>query len=236
MIDVLMHNQSRRELEQLEHAARSMAARISEDEWNWSLFTQTEQTMQFLEKQLNLDFICLDITAKQGIPLAEAARAGSAQALIVLVAEAAISPMEYLKPSIMPGGLLLRPYSRQQLQDVLREAFIRMYRVQETEQEHMFRAELKNGIRLIPYSRICFFEARNKRIILNTGTQEYSLAGTLDHLQEELPAGFVRCHRSFIVQKAKIEQIFLSKNYLVLDNKMSIPLSRTYKSILKELK
>ena len=235
MIDVLIHNRSTKELEQLQTAVRSIAARLSEDDWNWNLFSIEEQTMAFLEQQNNMDFACLDIAGKQGIPIAEAARAGSLQAFIVLVAEASISPMEYLKPSIMPGGLLLRPYSDQQLQEVLRGALSKLTKLQE-EDSGMFRVDLKTGGKMIPYSQICFFEARNKRIVLNTGTQEYSFGGTIDGLQEELPAAFVRCHRSFIVAKARIDQIFLSKNYLTLDNGMSIPLSRSYKSTLKELK
>lgn len=236
MIDVLIHNQNRQELKQLERASRTMAARLSEDDWNWSLFSQAEQTLAFLQQQTDIDFACLDVAQEQGILIAETVRAGSAQTFIVLVAGAELSPMTYLKPSIMPGGLLLRPYSETQMNEVLREAMRRIQKLQQEQPEDMFRAELKSGIKMIPYSSICFFEARNKHIVLNMGTREIELNGTLERFAEQLPPSFIRCHRSFIVSRLKIDKIFLSKNYLVLENGMNIPLSRSYKKALKELK
>ena len=103
-------------------------------------------------------------------------------------------------------------------------------------EESAFLLNMKSERKMIPYSRICYFEARDKKVYLNVGNQEFAFYDTIDHLEEILPASFVRCHRSFIVSKSKIDKIFISKNYLELDNGMTVPLSRSYKSALKELK
>lgn len=69
---------------------------------------------------------------------------------------------------------------------------------------------------------------------LNTDTEEYAFYDTLDELTKRLSDGFIRCHRSFLVNKNKIEKVFLSQNRLVLEEDFEIPLSRSYKPALKE--
>lgn len=235
MIDVLLQNHNGKELEQLADTARAIAARLSEDEWDWFLFSDEEKTLRFLEKKQGVDFACVEITGGKGVLVAEKTRENSEQAFIVVVADPSVSPMEYLKPSIMPGALLLRPYDGGQLRRVMRESLEKLLKEQ-PQNTGSFRLDLKTGSKLIPFHQIYFFEARNKKIALNIGSREFDFYDTIEHLQEELPPRFVRCHRSFIVSKAHIDQIYLSKNYLMLDNGMTIPLSRTYKSVLKELK
>ena len=62
-----------------------------------------------------------------------------------------------------------------------------------------------------------------------------SFYDTLDNLEQKLDSDFVRCHRSFIIAKSRIKKVMLSKNLILLDNGYEIPLSRSYKSAIKEL-
>ena len=57
----------------------------------------------------------------------------------------------------------------------------------------------------------------------------------MDHLEEKYSELFVRCHRSFMVNRKMVEQVKLSQNYLVLSSEVEIPLSRSYKGQIKEL-
>ena len=88
---------------------------------------------------------------------------------------------------------------------------------------------------MFEYSAICFFEARNKKIYLNTGAKEYGFYSTMEQLEQELSTSFIRCHRSFIVNVEKIEKVMFSKNLLFLTDGYEIPVSRTYKSVLRPL-
>ena len=81
-----------------------------------------------------------------------------------------------------------------------------------------------------------FFESRNKKVYVNTGFEEYSFYDTLDNIESRVGDGFVRCHRSFIIAKSRIKKVMLSQNTVILDTDCYIPLSRTYKSVLKELR
>lgn len=236
MVDVLIVNRHKEELTSIYDVAWRLAARLSEEEWNWFSFTSGKELAEFFKKNHIVDFACLDIAGENTVKIAERVRNTSREAMIMLVADAGISPMAYLKPSIMPGALLLRPYTKEQLLSTLKEALKIVTKNTDENSDSAFLLNMKSERKMIPYSRICYFEARDKKVYLNVGNQEFAFYDTIDHLEEILPTSFVRCHRSFIVSKSKIDKIFISKNYLELDNGMTVPLSRSYKSALKELK
>lgn len=68
------------------------------------------------------------------------------------------------------------------------------------------------------------------------GNKEYSYYDTLDNLENKLGSEFIRCHRSYIVSRYYIKKIQLSQNLIVLNDDSLIPISRSYKSRVKELK
>ena len=92
----------------------------------------------------------------------------------------------------------------------------------------------REGRQLVPYSKILYFESRAKKIFVITESCEYSVYDTLDNLEKILPKNFVRCHRSFIVAVSEIKKIMFSQNTIVLENGILIPLSRSYKSAMKD--
>lgn len=237
MIDVVMLNKDRRELKALHDTAYDISAFLSDSEWDWHLYADVKKLADYLETGGGADFSCLDLSCEQGVGWAETVRRKNADSFIMLVADAGISPMQYLKPSIMPGALLLRPFSRGQMQKTLRDALKQMLLAYEGDNRTGgFQLSQKADRKMIPYSQIYFFEAREKKVFINTGNQEYAVYDTIDNLQERLPEGFLRCHRSFIVAKSKIENVYLSKNYIALEDGITVPLSRSYKEVLKELK
>ena len=63
---------------------------------------------------------------------------------------------------------------------------------------------------------------------------EYPFYDTLDQLEERLSEKFLRCHRSYLVNKMRISKVYLSRNTLVLDEGEEIPLSRSYKPQVKQ--
>ena len=96
-------------------------------------------------------------------------------------------------------------------------------------------AIIQDGRILIEYDAISFFEARNKKIYLNTGIKEYGFYDTMEHLEKELGDPFIRCHRSFLVNRGKIEKTVLAKNMLTLKDGYEIPVSRTYRTAMRNL-
>ena len=94
--------------------------------------------------------------------------------------------------------------------------------------------ETREGRTYVPLAQIYYFEAREKRIYVRLKKQELAFYETMEHLTERLPDYFVRCHRSFIVNRQRIRRVMLSKSLIELEQGIQLPLSRSYKPAFKE--
>ena len=86
----------------------------------------------------------------------------------------------------------------------------------------------------VPYRKILYFEARERRLCLRMAGEELTFTGTLEKLLETLPPEFRRVHRSFVVNADNIQRVVLSKNLVYLRGDVAVPLSRSYKKEVRE--
>lgn len=236
MVSVLIADRAAREAKQLADCCRALTARFTEEELRCELYTDAPALRRLLAGTPGGDINCIDLTVEDGIRLAEKVRAASPQGFILLVTEQAMSPMLYLRPSIMAGSLLLRPFTREDAVRSLTEAYRFRYAGQAQQKEQdCFKIENRGTQERIDYAAIRYFEARAKQITLVTATREYTFYGTIDKLAETLPKQFVRCHRSFIVNQNYVLRARYAENLLYLDGDEPIPLSRSYKPAVKEM-
>ncbi len=158
---------------------------------------------------------------------------------VVVIVGQNTSPRKYVRPSIMASGLLLRPFSSDQVTIVLREVLEAFWL---KEKERLFNNEVfsfstREGITRIPFSKILYFEARSKKIVVCTSRSEMEFYSTLDGLKESLPTYFLRCHKGFIINSLLINRIDLNQNLIHLFGSFKIPISRSYRtSIVEALK
>ena len=193
-----------------------------------------DKLQAILEDKPLMDMLMFDVTPKDAIECLLKVRKSYRETQLMIIADLTTSPMEYMKPGIMASSLLLRPWTKEQAREVLKEffqAYIEKY--SQPDDKNMFVIESKEGNLHIPYDQIYFFEAREKKIFICTGKEEYGFYYTIDKLAEELPEQFIRCHRGFIVNKYKIRKVVLSQNIIYLVDDLDVPLSRSYKSIVK---
>lgn len=160
-------------------------------------------------------------------------------AFIIVIVGQDTSPLQYVRPSIMAAGLLLRPFSSDQVAIMLREV-IEAFWIKEKERllgNEIFSFSTREGITRIPYSKILYFEARNKKIVVCTSRSEMEFYSTLDGLKERLPTYFLRCHKGYIVNTLLVRQIDLNRNLIHLFGSFRIPISRSYRaSVVEALK
>lgn len=236
MITLVISNKSPKEMDYMKKYSQQLVLELSDDSWSYYYLTTQEELKKFQHKEMNVDLVCIDVTMPSAIVFAEYIRKMSPESFMVLVADVKISPMKYIKPSIVAQSLLLRPYTAQQLYEILKEAFVTYLKAYQNETgEERFVIETREGRQLIPYEQIYYFEARDKKIIVNLNKVEYSFYSSLEEIQEKLPQRFLRCHRGFIINKNKIKSVKLSQSIITLSNDMLVPLSRTYKSVFKEI-
>lgn len=235
MIAMLIADSRTKERRAISFEAHEQAARQTEEYWEWMECSDDSELKKLVAEDPRLHLACVDITMKDAVEMAKEIRARSAEVYMILVADMTVSPAVYMRPTIGAESLLLRPLDGSQIRDVLSEAigtFVK--RFLDTGDRRVFVLENRGARELIEYDRICYFESREKKLFCNTGGEEYPFYGTLDQLEEQLGEDFIRCHRSFLVNKDKIERVFLSQNCLELEGDIELPLSRSCKPAVKE--
>ena len=238
MIAMLIADHPDTERRQLLKEAGWQAAKFTDDDWKWIECGSAGELKKIVEEGEKLDLVCLDLTmqtTEQVLAAAGLIRQSCPTAHMILVASSRISPVRYMRPSISAQSLLLKPLDMESVREVLSES-VRSYiaRFKSRDDEQYFVVETRGERELIPMDRIRYYETREKKVFLNTGDREYPFYDTLDQLEERLSEKFLRCHRSYLVNKTRISKVYLSKNTLVLDEGEEIPLSRSYKPQVKQ--
>ncbi|NOZ34879.1 MAG: response regulator transcription factor [Chlorobi bacterium] len=88
------------------------------------------------------------------------------------------------------------------------------------------------------YDDVLYIEAMENYVLIQTEKKKYTIHFTMKALFDKLPADkFIRVHRSFIINKDRIERIENNMIFIQsLDKNKSIPLSKSYKeNFMKKL-
>lgn len=239
MITSISYDKLKDEALELNRVIKDLAAKLTDESWNIEAILKQDELKRFLEDKPLIDILLCDVTRDGDIELLESIRKDYKLAFIMLLSDATVSPMKYMKPTIQAQSLLLRPFSREQAEDTLLElvsGYVKAFHSKDSDTSSSFIVESQDDGKIsVPYDQIYYFEAMEKKVYVCTGMDEFGFYGTLDGLMESLPEGFMRCHRSFIVNKDKILKVALSKNTIYLDDEYEVPLSRSYKPDFKEM-
>lgn len=235
MVEMMIFSVRQAEVQVVVNTSRDFAARLTEEKWEFHCFVGEEEAENFVKTNPLLDVICMDVTAVKSLSMVQELRKKNKHAYIILIASPKTSPASYMRPSILAGSLMLRPLEKEQVKEVLWEAFREFSgKLKETDRTDQFVIDNREGKWVIDYEQINYFEAREKKIYLNTDTREIPFYDTMENLEKQLPDYFLRCHRSFVINGKKIEKLLLGQNLAVLQKGWEIPVSRSYKKMLKE--
>ena len=235
MIDMMIFSRREQEVVVLRQYSGELAGKLSQEKWVYHCLKSSREAENFLRENPMLDMACMDIAGKGGVERAAKVRQRNRHAYLILIADQGISPALYMRPGIMAGSLLLRPLSLEQIRRVLGEAFREFCREFEREdRKASFVVETREGRWRIDYGQINYFESREKKICLRTDSREISFYDTMDRLEQELSEEFVRCHRSFLVNRRKIRRYLPGENMVELQDKSQIPVSRSYRGRIRE--
>lgn len=233
MIRIGLNSSQKGELPILDSHFRKQVAYHSDERLEIVKLGTLREFVRLVEAGDFWDILCVDITVPQAIPVCERLRQGYPGSLIVLIATADISPVIYMKPTIMAASLLLRPVREETVKEMAK-ALVGMLGGGEKNEDGILVAKTQEGRSRIPYSSILYIESREKKIYICTASREYSVRSTVEQMEEELPKSFLRCHRSYIVNCGHILTVKLAQGMLVLEGDICIPVSRRYKGMLKE--
>ncbi len=185
-----------------------------------------------------LDILYYEIQTKTDVEQLRELRRREEDALLVLLTAPGVSPMLYLKPHIAPSLLLQRPLGRDAVKQAGEELFQVFFedrsQADRQQEEEIFSVKVQESLLRFRCRDISFFEASNKKINMRVGSEEYEFYDSIEKLARQLPDYIVRCHRSYLVNVHQIRQVILAENVVVLNSGAVVPLSRTYRSEIKE--
>ena len=228
MIGMLILDQEKKEADLLESEAHRQGALLTDERWQiWKMENFGQEGGEIL------DIAYLDVTSAEGILAAEQVRSRWKNVYMVLIISGEISPLKYLRPTIMAASVLLRPFGRQQAEESLREA-IAFLPSGKTDREEAFVIADRDGKVRLPLDRILYFEARAKKIYAALEKEEYGFYESMEHLLDRLPSYFIRCHRSYVVNLKQLKRYQASAGLCVLGTDVEIPVSRSYRQDMKE--
>lgn len=207
------------------------------DEWSVRPVLTEQELETVVRDGAIAQICCADIAGVRNGNAAQSVRAAFAEAQLILIVSPSQSPVAYIRPGIMPAGILFKPLSGEMALPLLEEVLKLVRRKTQKDVFHgaVFTVASHGTTYRIPMENILYFEARNKKLYIYTANAEVEFYDTLEHLLERIPEQFLRCHKSFVVNMAAAEQVSLGQNLILMeDGKIQIPISRGYKPAVKE--
>lgn len=227
-------NEKEAENIQLRKVSKEKIALSSEEKWDILEYQNAKRFQEFVEDEPFVEVAYVDAVMESGLSAAKEVRKNCKDASLVIIADEYTSPMKYLRPDIQPQALLLRPLKSEETSHVLGELYTHLQNEKE-EMADVFIMEERSQEKRIPFQKIAYFEARNKKIYAIVENQEYGFYDTILNLEGRLPSYFVRCHRSYLVNSKKVRGVYVKKGEVELEHNIILPLSRTYRKSMKEL-
>ena len=224
MIRVVVYLSGKAECQLLETQLRQLLSRRSNEELDCRFYT---------DPAAGPPALCWDVTDPAGLAYLAAVRTAGREAFLLVMAAATTSPLVYLKPELAPDSLILRPVTAEECRRAAGEIFDRLLAAQH-EGADCFVVKSRDERIRVPYRKILYFEARERRLCLRMAGEELTFTGTLEKLLETLPPEFRRVHRSFVVNADNIQRVALSQNLVYLRGDVAVPLSRSYKKEVRE--
>ena len=235
MITLLICMTKQKEADVILEMSKNTIALISNEELEILNIGYEDEAKEKIKSLGVFQAVIIDITHEKGIWMVESIREEYPQVEILIIADTTISPVRYLNPKVKASSLLLKPFQRDMVKETIL-GFFRQFIINQTmnSQEDFFRLRKRGKDFNISCKQILYLEARDKKLYLKCAINEYVIYETLDSALEQLPDYFMRCHRSFLVNRLHIQNVKYAENIISLDNDEMIPLSRSYKNVLKE--
>lgn len=234
MITYLALLKNKTEYEQLLKVIQKYAAIYTDEIWSYLFVQNVSRVKELLASEPVLDLISWDVTIKDALAALENMRSCHNEAFLMVIADTSVSPTAYLKPGIFPGALLMKPVNRKDLEQVIKDLFEVLVKKFDEGQADTFLVETREGKCYIPVGQIDYFEAKEKKIFVRTKSCEYGFYDALEALENRLPIGFVRCHRSYIVNMKRARSLNLSRHIILMVDDVEVPFSRSYRKAIKE--
>ena len=195
-------------------------------------FLSLDEIWEAIEEGENFDLILMDIEwnlPKNGIDFAAELVQVSPNTQIIYVTGYGdkFAQQIFLKPGNI-CGYLVKPVQEDLLAQLIEKAW---QTVQEWEEEKLT-IQQRGVIHAVPIRKIYYLESRGHQVMIHTAREPILCYDRLESIKERLPAYFLQCHKSYLVNLDNVRRI--EKNRMILTNKAEVPISKSRYSRARE--
>lgn len=236
MSDMLVVDEKEDENDYLAGKAKDVNAHVSDTRLNVSQCTDgKEAAAALIDDDGNAKEMAVTAIPDDGsTDIPESIRAKSRDTGIMLVADESLSPAEYLTPDIKATSLLLRPFDDRECESTMKDFILDSYAEDDAAGRKIV-IGTRGKKQVIRVSDIYYIEARDTWVFFRLKDHETGEYTRFEKVLKTLGDGFVRCHRSFAFNLDHLKGVRLSDNTVELTEGLTVPLSRTYKSAMRDL-
>ena len=234
MYKVIICDSEKENIEKIYTAVNSIVKNTLEGR-NINIFSASPMTMANYKINDNYTYlIFLDIIYENisGIEIAKKLRSQYKDVFIIFVTKHVELVYMVINQNIMPSGFLSKPINQTEVKMLLLNIFDYSKAENKTEISTLT-IRTGSAIYKIRYDEIVFIEALNRKIYIYTESQRIIFNGSLYALEEELGEDFLRCHKSYIVNKNKIKNIHVGDMYIEMTNGNKVSMSKAHKKAVK---
>lgn len=232
MIDVYVCEDSKEQREIVTHYIKS---EILIQEYDMKLKVSTDDPEKIIEemktsKNTGLYFLDVDLQAsKNGLTLAKEIREYDPRGFIVFVtshSEMAFLTFQY-KVEALDFILKDEPKQlRSRICDCIENVHTKYTKI--TKGEGKTITITRSGRKLtLEYNSIMFFETsvNEHKLIVHTENKSIEFFGKIKEIEDEVGDDFIRCHRSYLVNKKNIKEVDYTEKMIRMKNQMECPIS-----------
>ena len=200
------------------------------DEYNFEIYRYDsgESLITSYQAGDRFEIILLDIRLKKlnGIETAEIIRSYDNKVSIIIITFL----IEYavIGYSVKANDFILKPIDKNKFNLVFNRI------IKEINNKYLYIIEKRDEKIILDLKEIYYIESFGRKIVVHTKNKSYECCNSISKEEKKLKSnGFIRTHRSYLVNMKKIYRI--KNTEILLDNNTSIPLSqKKYKNIYDE--
>ncbi|KAF1304133.1 LytR/AlgR family response regulator transcription factor [Candidatus Enterococcus willemsii] len=196
-----------------------------------------EAMEEMMDQKPDIVFLDIHLTDESGFDLAEKfTHLKKAPYLIFATAYDAYALKAF---QVNAKDYLLKPFEEQKIHQALDKALKEIAQQQPTVQTfEAIPIQGEDRIYLVAPEEIYLVSVEERQLNIETKEQRYQMTGSLNKIEQKLPTElFLKTHRSFILNRTKIQEIqpwFNNTLQVILENGSRVPVSRSYVKQFKE--
>jgi two-component system LytT family response regulator len=196
------------------------------------------EALEFLKNNIVHAFLLdIQLVDYSGIDLAEKIRMIDAYKFTPIVFITAIPTKEMMAfRKLHSYDYILKPFEEERVRDAL-EPVINVYEPPQNSESRKISLKSRGVMFSFKLDEIIYIEAMNKRVSVKTVNESAEFSKySLGSISDRMDSRFVRCHRSYLVNRDYVEKIDKTGGFIYLKNTQGmIPIGRKFLDFLDEL-